>query len=135
MWHAYKDVFCGFWIGCATFVVATMFYCFFFLHVSTLWFVIPQFVQCLSVFLVLLYVFVGATCLVLCGTESALLASIVVMPSSHNIVAFLCYCSVDCFILEVTILRYDCKSTLNIIIIKLFVVNTYKPRTNFWICS
>jgi hypothetical protein len=84
-----------------------------------------------NVCLVLLYVFVGATCLVLCGTESALLASIVVMLSSHNIVAFLCYCSVDCFILEVTILRYDCKSTLNIVIIKLFVVNTYKPWTNF----
>ncbi len=98
MWHAYEDFFCVFWIGCVTFVVATMVCSLFFLHVSTLWFVIPQFVQCLSVFPVLLCVFAGATCLILCGIDSAFLASIIVIPFSHNITASLCCCSVDRFI-------------------------------------
>jgi hypothetical protein len=52
-----KMLFEFFWLGCATFVVATMVCFSFFLHVSTLWFVIPQFAQCLLVFLVLLCVF------------------------------------------------------------------------------
>jgi hypothetical protein len=43
--------------------------------------------------------------LLFCGIESALLASVVVMFSSHNIVASLCYYNVDCFIPIVTILR------------------------------
>jgi hypothetical protein len=30
-----------FWFGCVAFVVSTLVSCFFFLHVSTLWFVIP----------------------------------------------------------------------------------------------
>ncbi len=55
MWHAYEDVFCGFWLGCVAFVVATVVYFFFFLHVSTLWFTIPQFVQCLLIFLALFF--------------------------------------------------------------------------------
>jgi hypothetical protein len=41
MWYAYEDVFYGFWFCCATFVVATMVCSFFFLHVSTLWLIIP----------------------------------------------------------------------------------------------
>jgi hypothetical protein len=57
MWHVYEDVFYGFWLGCVASIVATMVWSFFFLHVSTLWFVIPQFVQCLSVFPILFYVF------------------------------------------------------------------------------
>ncbi len=44
MWHAYEDVFYGFWLVHITFVVATMVCSFFFLHVATLWFIIPQFV-------------------------------------------------------------------------------------------
>jgi len=42
----------------------------------------------LSIFLILLCVFGGVACLVLCGTKSAFLAYVVVIPSSHNIVAF-----------------------------------------------
>ncbi len=101
----------------------------------TLWFVIPQFVQCLLVFLVLLCVFVGTTCLILYGIDSALLVSIVVIPSSHNIAASICCCSVDHFILVVAILKYDCKLALNIIVKKLSVVGTCKPWTSFWIHS
>jgi hypothetical protein len=41
MWHAYKDVFYGFWLGYVASMVTTMVCSFFFLHVSTLWFVIP----------------------------------------------------------------------------------------------
>ncbi len=100
MWHAYEDVFYGFWLGYVAFVVTTVVYFFFFLHVFTLWFIISQFVQYLLVFLVLFYVFVNATCLIFCDTDSALFASVVAMLSSHNIVAFLCY-SVDHFILRV----------------------------------
>jgi hypothetical protein len=37
-------------------------------------------------------------------------------PSSHNIIASLCCCSVDYFILIIAILMYDCKPTLNIIV-------------------
>jgi hypothetical protein len=88
-------------------LVAIVVCSFFFLHVFTLWFVIPQFVQYLLVFPILLYIFAGVTCLVLCGTKSALLAFVVVMPSSHNIVTSLCYCSVDYFIPVVIIMRYD----------------------------
>jgi hypothetical protein len=46
---------------------------------------------------------------------------------SHNIVASLWCCSVDCFILTVTIMRYDCKLALKIVIRKLFMVGIYKP--------
>jgi len=84
-------------------------------------------VQFLSVFRVLLCVFVGTTCLVLCGTESAFFASQVVMPSSHNIAASLCCCNVDHFIPIVVILRYDYKPALNIIVKKLYVVGNCKP--------
>jgi len=135
MWHAYEDVFYGFLLGCVTSVVATMVYSFFFLHVSTFWFVIPQFVQCLSIFPVLLYVFTSATYFVFCGTQSALLASVVIMSSSHNIVASLCYCIVNYFILAIVIMRYDYKLALNIVVKKLFVIGTYKPWANFWIRS
>ncbi len=124
-----------FLLGCATSMVATVVYYFLLLHVSMLWYVIPQFVQCLLVFLVLLCVFVGATCFILYGAQSELLASVVVMPSSHNIATSLCYCNVDYFILVVIIMRYDCKLVLNTTIKKLFVVGIYKPWTNFWICS
>jgi hypothetical protein len=92
MWHAYENVFCGFLFCCATTMV-----CSFFLHVSTLSLIIPQFVQYLLVFHVLLYVFCGVACLVLCGTKSALLTSKVINPS-HNIVTSLCCCSVNHFI-------------------------------------
>jgi hypothetical protein len=84
-------------------------------------------VQCLLIFPIILYVFTSAICLVLCGTESALLVYVVVMFFSHNIVASLCCCSVDRFMLAIAILRYDCKLVLNTTIRKLFVVGTYKP--------
>jgi len=116
-----------------SFVATTVVYSF--LHVSTLWLIIPQFVQYFSVFLVLFYVFGGATCLVFCGTESALLTSTIVIPFSDNIVASLCCCNVDYFIHVVAILRYDCKPALNIMVKKLFVVGTCKPWNNFWIFS
>jgi len=84
-------------------------------------------VQYLSIFPVLFYVFGGVACLVLCGTEGALLASIVVILSSHNIATSLCYYSVDHFIYVVTILRYGYKLALNIVVKKLSMVNTCKP--------
>jgi hypothetical protein len=83
--------------------------------------------QYLLVFLVLFCVFVGAAYLVLYGTESATLASTIIMPSSHNIIASLCCCSVDYFIHAFIILKYDCKFALNTIVRKLFVVGTCKP--------
>jgi hypothetical protein len=135
MWHAYGNVFYGFWLGCATSMVATVVCFFLFMHVSTLWFVIPQFAQYLLVFPILFYVFASATYLVLCGTKNVLLAFVVFMPSSHNIITSLCCCSVECFILGIIILRYDYKPALNIVVRKLFVVSTCKTWTNFWICS
>ncbi len=83
--------------------------------------------QCLLVFLILLCVFDGATCLVLYGTYSAFLAFAIIILSSHNIVASLCCCNVDCFIPAVVILKYDCKPTLNIIDKKLSMVGICKP--------
>jgi hypothetical protein len=74
----------------------------------------------------LLCIFGGATYLVFCDTESAFLTSTVVIISSHNIPTSLCCYNVDCFILVVTILRYDYNSTLNIIVKKQFVVGTCK---------
>jgi hypothetical protein len=65
--------------------------------------------------------------LILCGTISALLTSIVVIFFSHNVATSLCYCSVDHFIHAVAILKYDCKPVLNTIIKNMFVVGTYKP--------
>jgi hypothetical protein len=88
-------------------------------------------VQYLLVFPILLYVFGDTTYLVLCGIENALLASIVVMPSSHNIITSLCCCSVDLFIPRVAILRYDYKPALNIIVKKLYVVGTCKHEPTF----
>ncbi len=134
MQRAYEDVFCGFWFGCAASVVSIVLYYFFFLHVSTLWSIIPQFVQCLLVFFILFCVFVNVACLVLCGTKSVFLAFVVVMPSSHNITTSLC-CSVDCFIPTITFLKYDCKLALNIVVRKKKLVNNCKPWTNFWIRS
>ncbi len=83
--------------------------------------------QCLLVFLVLLCIFVGVVCLVLCGTKNTLLATVTIMPSSHNIVVSLCCYSVDRFIPTVAILRYYCKPALNIVVRKLCVVGTCKP--------
>ncbi len=108
---------------------------FFFFHVCTLWFVVPQFVQCLSIFLILFCVFISATYLVLCGTKSALLASTIIMPFSHNIATSLCCCNVDYFILIAAILKYDYKLVLNTIVRKLSMVSTCKPWANFWIRS
>jgi hypothetical protein len=71
--------------------------------------------------------FVGATCLVLYGTESALLASIVVMPFSHNLVASLCCCSVNRFISTEAMLKYYYKPVLNTIVQKISMVGTCKP--------
>jgi hypothetical protein len=73
------------------------------------------------------YFFGGATYLVLCGTKNELLVSTVIIPFSHNIVASLCYCNVDCFIPVVRILKYESKFALNIVIKMLYVVGTYKP--------
>ncbi len=87
--------------------------------------------QYLSVFVILLYVFACVGCLVFCGIESALLIFAVVMLSSHNIITFLCYCNVDCFIPEVVVLRYDYKPTLNTIITKLSMVGTCKPESTY----
>jgi hypothetical protein len=135
MWHAYEDVFYVFSLGCATYVVATVVFSFFFQHVSTLWFVIPQFLQCLLVFPTLFCVFFGAACLVLYGTNNTLLISAVVIPSSHNIATSSCCCNVDHFIPAVIIIRYDYKPTLNIVVRKLSMVGTCKPLAKFWICS
>ncbi len=79
--------------------------------------------------------FASATCLVHYGIESALLASVIVMLYSHNIVASLWCCSVDCFIPVVTMLKYACKPTLNTIVKNLHVVGTCKLWPSFWICS
>jgi hypothetical protein len=78
-------------------------------------------------FLVLLSVFASAAYLVFCGTESALLASTIVMSSSHNITASLYYCSVDYFIPIIAILKYDFKRALNIVVRNLFMVGNSKP--------
>jgi len=61
------------------------------------------------------------------GIDNALLVSIVVMPFSHNIVASLFCCNVDCFILVVAILRYDYRLALNTIVRKLSMVGTCRP--------
>jgi len=134
MWHAYEDVFCVFWLVMSPLWLPPW-SAFFFLHASMLWFVKPQFVQCLSVFPILLCVFTSTTCWTLYGIDSALLTFAIVIPSSHSITALLCYSSVDYFNLAIAILRYDCKLTISIIVKKLFMVGTYKPWVNFWICS
>jgi len=82
-------------------------------------------VQYLLVFLALLYVSGGIVCLVLCGTKNPLLALIVIIPSSHNIVASLCY--VNHSIPTTTISRYDYKLALNIVFKKLSMVGTCEP--------
>ncbi len=74
--------------------------------------------------------FCYCNCLVLCGTKSALLASAIVIPFTHNIATSLYCCNVDHFIHVVAILRYDYKHALNII-----VVGICKPWANFWIHS
>jgi hypothetical protein len=84
-------------------------------------------VQYLSVVPILFYAFGGVACFVFCGTESALLASMVVIPSSHNIVTSLSCSSVDYFIPAITILKCDCKLALNTVIKKLSMVGIYKP--------
>jgi hypothetical protein len=61
------------------------------------------------------------------STKSALLDSIVVMPSSHNIATSLCCYSVEIFIPIVIIIRYDYKFILDIVVKKLSVVSTCKP--------
>ncbi len=73
--------------------------------------------------------FSGVIYFVLCGINNALLVSTIVIPSSQNIVASLCCWSVDRFIFEVAILRYDCKLALNTIVKKLSMAGTCKPST------
>jgi len=84
-------------------------------------------VQCLSIFPILLGVFVNIACVILCGTNITFLAFVVIIPSSHNITAFLCYCNVDHFIPVITILMYDYKPALNTLVKKSSVVGTCKP--------
>jgi hypothetical protein len=129
-----RTCFLFFWL-CWVASIATIVGYSFFLHVSTLWLVIPQFVQYLLIFFALLYVFNGVAYFVFYGIDNAPLALAIIIPSSHNIVASSCYWNVNNFILVVTILKYDCKLALNTTIKKLFVVGTCKPRANFWICS
>jgi hypothetical protein len=74
----------------------------------------------------LLYVFTNGVCLVFCGTDSALLVFVVVMPSSHNIATSLCYI-VGHFILAIVIIRYDYKLIVNTVVRTLFVVGTCRP--------
>jgi hypothetical protein len=57
----------------------------------------------IGVVYLVLCVFTNAICLVLCGTDSALLTFAIVIPSSHNIATSLCYCNVDRFILIIII--------------------------------
>jgi len=83
--------------------------------------------QCLLVFRVLLCVFAGIAYLIFCGTKNALIASTVIIPSSHNISTSLCCCNVDYFIPVVASMKCDCKTALNIIVRKLYVVGTCKP--------
>jgi hypothetical protein len=64
MQHAYEDVLCGSWLGCVTSLVTIVVYSFLFLHVSTLWFVIPQFMQYSLVFHIILCVFINVASLV-----------------------------------------------------------------------
>jgi len=73
------------------------------------------------------YFFLGTTYLIFCGIDSAILAYAIVIFSSHNIIASLCCCNVDCFIPVVVILKYDCKLVLNTIVRKLSMVSTCKP--------
>ncbi len=74
----------------------------------------------------LLYVFINGVCLVFCSTDSALFVFVVVMLSSHNIAASLCYI-VGHFILAIVIIIYDCKLVINTVVRTLFVVGTCKP--------
>jgi hypothetical protein len=127
VWHAYEDVFYDFWLCYVASMVAIV--------VSCLSLFIPQFVQYLLIFPVLLYVFGSDAYLVLYGIENVLLVSTIVIPSSHNITPSLCCYSVDRFILTIKIPRYDYKPTLNKVVKKLFVVSTCKPWANFWILS
>jgi hypothetical protein len=135
MWHAYEDVFCGFWLGCVAFMVATMGCFFFFLHVFKFMIRHPIIYVMFVNLPYIILIFIGVTYFVLCGIKSALLVSTIVMPSSHNIVVSLCCCSVNCFVFVFTILKYDCKPALNLIVKNLSVVGTCKPWANFWIRS
>jgi len=84
-------------------------------------------VQCLLTFPIVLCVFAGTAYLIFYGTNSALLASTIIIFFSHNITASLrCY-NVDHFILVVAILRYYYKIVLNAIIKKISMVGTCKP--------
>jgi hypothetical protein len=76
-------------------------------------------------------IFGGVAYLVFCGTESAFLISTIVIISSHNIPTSLCCYSVDHFIHAVTILTYDYKSTLNIIVKKQSMVDICKHEPTF----
>jgi hypothetical protein len=88
-------------------------------------------------------IFVNILCITMCfhwcclfGTMwywKCIPCSAIVMPS-HNIATSLCCYSVEHFIVVVAIMRYDCKPALNMVV-KIFVVGTCKPWTNFWICS
>ncbi len=71
--------------------------------------------------------FANVVSLVLCGTESALLVYVIIMPSSHNIATFLCCCNIDLLITKVTMMRYDCKHVLHIIVKTLSTVGAYNP--------
>ncbi len=75
----------------------------------------------------ILCVFASTTYLIFCGIHNAILTSVEIIPSSHNIATSLCYCNVDCFIPEVAIMKYDYKPVLNAIIRKLYMVSTCKP--------
>jgi hypothetical protein len=112
------------------------FHCSLFLFLSTcLHIMISHSIICAKLvsLLCIILCFNDVTYFVLCGINNAHLVSTIVIPSSHNILASLCCWIVDCFIPKVTIMKYDYKFTLNIVVKKFSMADTCKPWTNFWI--
>ncbi len=114
IWHAYEDVFCV----CHCNLLLLLSTCF---HIVISHSIIWQYLFSLP------YIIVCFWWCCMFSTKSALLDSIVVMPSSHNIATSLCCYSVEIFIPIVIIIRYDYKFILDIVVKKLSVVSTCKP--------
>jgi hypothetical protein len=84
---------------------------FFTLHVSTLWFILWQFVQYILVFLRTIWGYWVNIVLLLCGIDILLMAFTSKIPSSQTKVVSLCYYKVY-FFTHVATHKYDCNPNL-----------------------
>ncbi len=100
-------------------------------QVSTLWFVLWQFVHYILVFSWIVWDFWANIVLLPCGTNKLLITFTLKIPFSQTKVVFLCGCKVSLFVLAIVRCKYGYNLDLKIVVKKLSVVLCWRLLANF----